>query len=1042
MLQAIVQFSLRFRGVVLTLACLVVAYGIWVAAHAKLDVFPDFVPPQVTVQTEAPGLSPEQVETLVTRPVENAINGLGAQESLRSETIQGLSVITVVFKEGSDIHLARQTLGEKLGEIAGSLPAGVHSPKMSPLYSSTMDVLKIGLLSEKMSPMELRTFADWTVKPRLLAVPGVAGCTVFGGDVRALQIQVHSDQLLARNLTITDVLNAARTATGVRGGGYIETANQRVVLQTEGQLVTPEDIGNIAVVLSASSAPVRLKDVATVSYGAAPKFGDSLIMGRPGVLLTLKTQYGANTMDVTKLLEAALEDLKPLIEREGITSYPKLHRPASFIEASLSHIRSSLLLGAALVAIVLFLFLGHVRTALISLAAIPLSLLSAIIVMDRFGVSLNTITLGGLAIAIGEVVDDAIIDVENIVRRLRENSTLVRPRSTLAVILSASLEVRSAVVYATFVVALVFLPVLTLTGLQGSFFAPLAKTYILAILASLATALTVTPALTLVFFSKHLQDTAAPRLQSVLRHVYERILGGVARHPWLTMATVLLFVVLALSRLSSLGGALLPEFREGHFVLGVSAAPGTSLPEMRRIGEQVSKALLANPHILTVEQQIGRAELGEDTWGPHQSEFHIELKPLSGDEEEAVSGEIRTALENTPGIQFEILTFLGDRIGESISGETAPVVVNLYGENLDDLDVKAADVAKALESVPGAAEVVVKSPPGAPRLAIRLRPAQLTAYGFRSVDVLDAIDTAYQGTVVAQIYRDNEVNDIAVTLDAANRKNPEDLGSLLLTSPAGQRVPLRAIADVYQTEGRFSILHDGARRRQTITCNPTRDVQSFVADARRILAEKVPLQKGVYLQFAGAAEAQKAATRQLLLHSAIAAVGILLLLAVVLGHWRNLVVILVNLPFALAGGVLALWLKSVFGDPGGGVLNMGSLVGFVTLFGVTTRNAIMLLSHCEHLVSQDGLPWNLATATRAASERLVPILMTATVTAFGLLPLALKSNEAGCEIEGPMALVILGGLATSTALNLLVLPTLALRFGRFGLPKESELEAA
>ncbi len=1038
MLQAIVQFSLRFRGVVLTLACLIVAYGVWVAAHAKLDVFPDFVPPQVSVQTEAPGLSPEQVETLVTRPVENAINGLGSQESMRSETIQGLSVITVVFKAGTDIHVARQMLGEKLGEIASQLPVGVKPPKMSPLVSSTMDVLKVGLVCEKMSPMELRTLADWTIKPRLLAVPGVAGCSVFGGEVRQLQIQVHPEQLVARGLTLTDVLNAARSATGVRGGGFIETANQRVVLQADGQLLTPEEIGNVPVVTSAAGVPVRLRDVATVAYGGAPKIGDALVMGKPGVLFTLKSQYGANTMDVTRLLEVALEDLKPLLERDGITSYLRLHRPASFIEASLTHIRGSLLLGAGLVAIVLFVFLGHIRTALISLTAIPISLLSAVIVMDRLGVSLNTITLGGLAIAIGEVVDDAIIDVENIVRRLRENATLAVPRPTMAVILAASLEVRSAVVYATFIVALVFLPVLTLSGLQGAFFAPLAKTYIFAILASLATALTVTPALTLVFFSRHTKEEKAPRLQSLLRGLYEKILGGVARHPWPIMGAVVLFVVAALSRLSSLGGALLPEFREGHFVLQVSAAPGTSLAETLRIGKQISEALLKNPHIATVEQQAGRAELGEDTWGPHKSEFHVELKRLSGEEEEGMAAEIRKILEGVPGIQFDVMTFLGDRISESISGETSPVVVNLYGENLDDLDVKAADVAKTLESVPGAAEVVVKAPPGAPRIAVRLRPAQLTAFGFRPLDVLETIDTAYQGTVVAQIYRDNEVNDIAVTLDAASRGNPEDIGSLLLSAPNGQRVPLRAVADIYRTEGRFSILHDGARRRQTITCHPTRDVQSFVADARKILAEKVPLQKGVYLEFAGAAEALQAAKHDLWLKSAIAGVGILLLLAVVLGHWRNLLVILVNLPFALAGGVLAVYGAKIFGSDTLGSLTMGSLVGFVTLFGVTTRNAIMLLSHCEHLVSIDGLPWNLATATRAASERLVPILMTATVTALGLLPLALKSGEAGCEIEGPMALVILGGLATSTALNLLVLPTLALRFGKFGRTENEE----
>ncbi len=1041
MLQAIVQFSLRFRGIVLTLAVLLIGYGIYVASNAKLDVLPDFVPPQVTVQTEAPGLAPEQVETLVTRPIENTINGLGNQESLRSETIEGLSVITVVFKEGTDIQVARQMLAEKLGEAAGLLPAGVKPPKLSPLVSSTMDLLKIGLVSDKMTPMELRTFADWTLKPRLLSAAGVAKCSVFGGEVRQLQIQVHPDQLVARGISLNDVLTAARASTGVRGGGFLDTPNQRVVLQTEGQVLTPEAVGDIVISTTGGGSPLRLKDVATIAYGPEPKVGDALVMGRPGVLLTMSSQYGANTMDATRALESALDDFKPLLDREGITIYGRLHRPANFIEVSLQHIRHSLLLGAGLVAIVLFIFLGNVRTALISLSAIPLSLLGAIIVMDRFGVSLNTITLGGLAIAIGEVVDDAIIDVENIVRRLRENQTLSPPKPLMHVILAASLEVRSAVVYATFIVALVFLPVLTLSGLQGAFFAPLAKTYILAILASLAVALTVTPALTLVFFRRGMKDHRAPRIQSFLRGIYERVLHGVAKYPWPVMGAVLIFVLFALTRLSTLGGAFLPDFREGHFVLGVSAAPGTSLAETLRIGKQVSEKLLKNPHIATVEQQVGRAELGEDTWGPHKSEFHVELKPLTGSEEAGVQEEIRKVLEDTPGIQFEVLTFLSDRIGESISGETAPVVINLFGENLDDLDAKAADIADALNSVPGAAEVEVKAPPGAPRVAIRLKPEELTGFGLRPLEVLETIDVAYQGTIVAQIYRDNEVNDIAVTLASDSQRNPEDIGALLLTTPSGVRVPLKSVADIYLTEGRFSILHDGARRRQTVTCNPTVDVQTFVANARKTLAEKVQLPKGVYIEFAGAAEAQKAATRELLLHSAIAAVGILLLLSVVLGHWRNLLVILVNLPFALAGGVLVVYGAKLFGSEGAGSLTMGSMVGFVTLFGVTTRNAIMLLSHCEHLVTVDGLPWNLETATRAASERLIPIMMTATVTSLGLLPLAMKSGEAGCEIEGPMALVILGGLATSTALNLLVLPTLALRFGHFGHHKNPALEA-
>jgi CzcA family heavy metal efflux pump len=1032
MLQSLVHFSLKYRRVVVALACLLLAYGVHVATQAKLDVFPNFVPPQVTVQTEAPGLAPEQVEVLVTRPVETAIAGLGNQESLRSESIQGLSIITMVFTEGTDVFLARQMLSEKLGELGSQLPAGVKPPKMSPLTSSTMDLLKIGLVCDKLSPMELRTFADWTLKPRLLAVPGVAKCSAFGGEVRQIQIQVQEERLLAHGLAVSDVLNAARLATGVRGAGFIETPNQRIVLQTEGQSLSAEQLGEVALANSTNGAVLRLKDVARVVEGAEPKFGDCLIQGRPGVLLTMSSQYGANTLEVTHALEAALDEMRPVFEQEGIKLYPRLHRPATFIETALVNIRHSLWLGAILVAVVLFLFLGHFRTAFISLTAIPLSLLAAVIMLDRLGVTLNTVTLGGLAIAIGEVVDDAIIDVENIFRRLKENQALAVPRPAFAVVLDASLEVRSAVVFATFIVAMVFIPVLTLTGLQGSFFAPLALSYLLAIFASLGVALTLTPALSLLFFARGVREKREPRLQHWLKAHYRGLLVSVMQWPRTMIAIVAVLCIGAATRLPFLGGEFLPEFREGHFVLQVNATPGTSLPEMLRLGARISDALLADERIATVEQQVGRAEQGEDPWGPHRCEFHVDLKPLSGEEEEKMAGAIRSILGKFPGIQSEVMTFLGDRIGETITGETAPVVVNVFGDDLDVLDAKAQQVATVLRGVPGAEDVQIKSPPGSPRVAVRLRPERLLPLGFRPVEVLDAVQTAYQGTVVAQSYRGNQVADVAVILDEPARRDPESVERLLLRNAQGLRVPLREVADVFATSGRHSILHDGGRRRQTITCNPAgRDVASFVAQASREIEAKVKLPHGTYVTFGGAAEAASAARRQLLTHSAIAAVGIILLLAVVLRRTRNVLLVLANVPFALVGGVMAVWLAGVFGEAGEGGLNLGSLVGFVTLFGITMRNSIMLISHYEHLVRWEGMDWNLDTALRGASERLVPILMTALVTGLGLLPLALGSGEAGREIEGPMAIVILGGLVTSTVLNLLLLPTLALRHGEF-----------
>ena len=1039
MLNAIVHFSLRFRGVVVALACLLVGYGIHVATHAKLDVFPNFVPPQAVVQTEAPGLSPEQVEALVTRPLENTINGLGNMESLRSESIPGLSVITAVFKEGTDIFIARQMLAEKLGETAGELPAGVKTPTMSPLTSGTMDLLKIGLVSSKLSPMELRTLADWTIKPRLLSVPGVARCMVFGGAVRQIQVQVQPDRLKAFGLSISEVVAAARASTAVMGAGFIENANQRILIQTEGQALTPEALGE-SVISHQSGQSVRLKDVALVRDGPEPKFGDALVQNQPGVLMATSSQYGANTMEVTLAVEAALEEMKPIFQREGVSLYPRLLRPATFIEVSLKNIQHSLYLGGILVAVVLFLFLGHFRTAFISITAIPLSLLAAIIVLDKLGVTLNTITLGGLAIAIGEVVDDAIIDVENIFRRLRENQVLAQPAPVLRVVLDASLEVRSAVVYATFIVALVFLPVLTLTGLQGSFFAPLALSYILAILASLVVALTLTPALSLVFFARGVRSSTEPRLQNLLKSAYGKTLHLVARAPVAVILAVALVCAAAALLLPGFGTEFLPQFREGHFVLQVQAVPGTSLAEMLRIGREISKELLGNKHIATVEQQVGRAERGEDTFGSHRCEFHVELKEgVPGEEQEDLMKEISEILDGFPGIQGEVLTFLGDRISETITGEVSPVVVNIYGPDLDVIDDKAREIAQLLATVPGAKDVQMKSPPGGPRMSIHLRHDRLRQFGYRPVEVMEAIQTSYQGAIVAQVHEGNRVTDVAVILDEASRRDPEGIGALLLKNSQGLQIPLRQLADVTLTSGRDSILHEAASRRQVVTCRPEgRDVASLVADAKKQIAAKVRFPKGVYAVIGGTAEAAARAQQQLLVNSAIAATGILLLLVVVPGNWRNLLLILANVPFALVGGVLAVWLTSHGGESGGPKLSIGALVGFVTLFGITARNSIMMISHFEHLVQSEGMSWGLPSAIRGASERLIPILMTALVTALGLLPLALGAGEAGREIEGPMAIVIVGGLVTSTLLNLLVLPTLALRYGRFD-PRASQV---
>ena len=1024
MLLHLIAFSIRFRGVVIALACLVVGYGVYVTARARYDVYPEFAPPLVVIQTEAPGLSPEEVEALVTRPVENAVNGVGSLESVRSQSIQGLSVVTAIFQEGADVYRARQMVSERLAGVFSEMPQGVKPPRMAPLTSATSMVYVAGLTSGAQSLMDLRTFADWTLRPRLLGVAGVANVAIYGGEVRQLQIQLRPDRLVAFDVTIDEVLAAAREATGIRGAGFVDTGPQRVVLQARGQSLTPEQLG-AAALTSHAGTTVRLRDVARVVEAPEPKIGDASIEGQPGVMLAVTAQLGANTAEVTGGIERALEEIKPALQAARIRLHPDLFRPATFIETAIHNIGTSLLAGGILVSVVLFLFLFNLRTAFISLTAIPLSLLAAVIVLDRCGVTLNTLTLGGLAIAIGAVVDDAIIDVENIFRRLRENARLPAPLSAFDVVLEASLEVRSAVVYATFIVALVFLPVLTMSGVQGRLFAPLGIAYILAILASLLVALTLTPALCYAMLSPKAAAADESPLVAKLKDGYRRLLERLAQRPGVVISGVLALCLAALAALPFFGGAFLPELKEGHFIVHMAAPPGTSLEESMRLGLKVSAALKASPYVRVVSQQIGRAELGEDTWGTHYSEFHVALKPLSGEQAESAEPAIRRIVSQFPGVYFAIKPFLTERMEEVMSGVNAQVVIKIFGDNLDTLDRTAGQVAQTVSGIRGAADVQMESPSGMPEMVIRLRPDRLQQFGFRPVAVLEAIQTAYQGAVAGETYEGNRVFDVSVILDENSRRDPERLGSLIVHSPEGLRLPLGELADIFATTGRYMVVHDGAKRRQAVTCNVAgRDVSSFVAQARRQIGNRVQLPQGVYLEFTGAAEARARAQREILLYSLIAAVGIILLLSMVFPNWRNLLLILANIPFALVGGVAAVFAT-------GGWLTVGSLVGFVTLFGITMRNSIMMLSHFDHLVRKEGENWTLATALRGASERLSPVLMTALVTALGLLPLALGSGDPGREVEGPMAIVILGGLATSTALNLLVLPTLALRYGRF-----------
>lgn len=1024
MLTAIVRFAIRLRGVVISLACLLAGYGIYTLYQSNLDVFPEFAPPLAIIQTEALGLSSEQVEALVTQPIENALGGTVGLKTLRSKSLQGLSMITMTFRDGMDVYRARQLASERLGAVAGKLPLGIKPPALLPLSSSTSVALVIGLTTDVRSAMQLHNFAQWTLRPQLLGLPGVADVVLFGGDVPQFQIQVDPKKLVRYGLSLLDVLSAARRATGVRGAGFLENSNQRIVINTEGQIQTSEQLAQVVVTYK-NGIGIHLGDIARVVIAPTPAVGAASIAGKPGVMLIIESQYRADTMSVTRSVEQALAGLKPVLAAEHVTLHPDIFRPANFIVAAISHLRTVLLLGGVLVIAVLFLFLLNVRTAFISAIAIPLSLLTAVIVLNYFGVSLNTMTLGGLAIALGEVVDDAIIDVENILRRLRENQTLAKPLSAARVVLKASIEVRSAVVFASFIVALVFLPVLTLSGVAGKLFAPLGIAYIIAILASLVVALTVTPALAYVLLANRPLQAEEPRLAQGLKTHYGRLLSCIEHRSRLLISVIAVLCVAALATLPLLNGSFIPEMKEGHYIVHMAATPGTSLPESMRIGSEITRELSKIPGVRLVAQRAGRAAEVVDPVGVNTSEFEVDLKPMSGGEQTRTLADIQHVLAQFPGLATSANTFITERIDETISGYTAPVVVNIFGNDLDVLDAKAQEIAQVLNRIPGAIGVSVQSPPGTPQLVIRLRQDQLTRFGFEPVDVLDAIQAAYQGVTVAQVYQGNRVYDVAVSLTPKYRENPAEVGSLLLRNLQGVTVPLKQLANISQSSGRYQIQHTGGRRLQTVTSSVRgRAISDFVKAAQARVNQEVDFPKGTYAVFAGEAQARTQSQHDLLVYAAMAGVGIVLLLFMALRSTRALLLVLVNLPFALVGGVATVLIT-------GGNLTLGALIGFVTLFGITLRNSIVLISHYQHLVNQENMVWGPQAANRGASERLMPILMTALVTGLGLLPLALYSGAPGNEIEGPMAVVILGGLITSTILNLLVLPTLALRFGRF-----------
>jgi CzcA family heavy metal efflux pump len=827
----LVALCVRFAGTIAALTLLALVLGSWVAGDAPLDVFPEFGPATVEIQTEAPGFTAEQVEQLVTKQVENAVNGSTGLDTIRSESIPGLSVIKIQFRDGTNLYNARQVISERLSELGSALPLGVGPPQLSPLTSSTMDLLKIGLVSDRVDAFTLRDQAEWVMKPALLAVPGVAHVILFGGAVRQIQIQPDLTRMTSYGFTLTQLADAARGALALRGAGFVDLTHQRVLIQTP---VPAPDVHAIsrAVLGVRNNIPITIGDIAQVAEAPALRPGDALIMGRPGVLLSLASQYGANTLETTRAVEAALAQMAPALKAQGITVYPQLHRPANFIERALHSLTQSLAIAAVLILLVLFLFLRDWRSALITFLSIPLSLLAAIMVLDRMGQTLNTMTLGGFAVALGVLVDDAIIGIENILRRLAENAALPTPRPRPRVIVDATMEVRGPVVYATLVVIAIFLPELFSNSVQGHFVGPLALAFILAVIASLLVALTATPALSALMFAARERHADAGWIRRCKRWQAGSI-GWAYAHVRLLAVVLFLLVAGAIAVLPFLGGSFMPDFREGHFVMQVtSSVPGTSLDEMMAAGRNISREVLALPYVATIEQEVGRAGLSEDTWGTHQSEFHVELKEDATVDQTEAEEALREILSHYPGLRTEVVTFLGDRISESLTGETADIAVKLFGDRFDQLDAAAGQVTRALSGTPGIEDLQFKAQAGTPTLLLRLRPEALAASGLKISDVLDALQANYSGLTVGQTYAGTRIVDVSLLLAEKSRNRPEMLETLMIAGPFGS-IPLSQVAQILASDSRYAVDHDGGRRFVSITFNVVgRSLQATAEDAR------------------------------------------------------------------------------------------------------------------------------------------------------------------------------------------------------------------
>jgi CzcA family heavy metal efflux pump len=1026
----IVSRSLRFRWLVLFAAGAMMVFGIAQVPKTKVDVFPEFAPPQVEVQTIALGNSSNEVEEFITVPLEERLNGLPGLAELRSKSVSQLSSIRLIFDRNTDELKARQLVQERLSQVTASLPTWAAPPWMMPPLSATSRIMKIGLEPRGLNLIEMSSIAYWKIKQRLLRVPGVAQVNIFGERLQQRHVQVDPKKLAENGVSLDRVMETTANAVdaGVLQyaesflpgtGGFIETGGRRLNVENVQPILSPEDLGKVPLA-ERSGKTLRLSDVAKVREDYMPLWGDAVINDGEGLMLIVQKFRGANTMEVTRGIEKAIDELRPGLP--GMAIDTTIFRPATFVEQSIDNLTKALIIGVVLVILIIAAFLFEFRTAFISLIAIPLSLLAAILALDLQGATVNVMVLAGLVVAIGVVVDDAIIDVENIVRRLRQARAEGSDRSTFRIVLSASVEVRSAITYATVINIVAIVPVFFLEGLSGAFFKPLVLAYGLAVLVSMLVALTVTPALCLVLLSRGKLHRRESPLLRVLKRGYGAVLGVLLRRPSPAVITVAVLAVAGLLIYPTLGSQLLPNFKERDFLMHWLTEPSTSVKEESRISVRACKDLREIPGVRNCGSHIGQALEGDEVYGPYFGENWISVsKDVDYDKTLAA---VHRTVEGYPGLYRDVQTYLRERIKEVLTGTSESVVVRIFGSDLKVLRAKADEVAKRLGSIDGVTDVAPSFSEDLPHVEVEVDLAAARRYGLKPGDVRRQSSTLIASEEVSDLFHGGKAYDVHVWSIPSARNSLTDVENLPIDTPGGEQIRLEQVADVRMAPTPNNILREQQSRRIDVGANVKEgaDLSAVIDDVEDSL-EGVAFPLGYHAEVLGESTELNAAQDRLLLFGAGAAIIIFLLLQAAFGSLRLAVLTFLLLPMALVGGVLAVKL-------GDGILSLGSLVGFLTVFGIAARNGILMISHFQHLEREEGMPFGPALVMRGAKERLAPILMTACATGLALVPLAVAGSIPGHEIEHPMAIVILGGLLTATLLNLFVLPSLYLRFAK------------